>query len=403
MLTDTKIKNIKPTVKNKKYFDIDGLYLLVTPKGKKYWKIKYSFLSSPNIYSLGQYPHYSLQEAREELIKIRRLINEGTDPNNHKRGKKVKIKLATYNTFYHLAKEWFDDNKAKWTIKHRQKVWNRLEKYAFPVIGTQQINRLEALNVLDSVIRPLEQRRRFETAHKLLGNISAILRLGVATNRLKYNPVADLNKLLQPVQRKHRPAIDIDDLPELLKKLEAFNTYPEDKVAIKLLMLSFVRPCEIRKSKWEYLNIEKAIWTLPDHITKMRREHIVPLSKQKMKLFKELYQITGENEYMFPTKSFRKHPYMNENYLNNILKELGYKDKHCAHGFRALASTTLNDLKPELGDVIEFQLAHVESNEVRKAYNRFKSNKYMPQRIELMQFWADYIEMILNNHIIGLP
>lgn len=399
MLTGTKIRNLKPTDKNKKYFDIDGLYLLVTPKGKKYWKIKYSFLSSPNIYSLGQYPHYSLQEAREELIKIRRLINEGTDPNNQKREQKAKVKLAANNTFYHLAGEWFNYNKAKWTEKHKQKVWNRLVKYSFNIIGSLQIDKIEAFDVLGKVIRPLEERGHFETAHKLLGNISAILRLAVATNRLKYNPVADLNRLLQPIQRKHRPAIDIVELPGLLQDLEAFDTYPEDKIAIKLLMLSFVRPCELRKSKWEYLNIDKAIWPLPHHITKMRREHIIPLSKQKMKLFKELYEITGENEYMFPTKSFRKHPYMNENYLNNLLKEMGYKDKHCAHGFRALASTTLNDLKPEFGDVIEFQLAHVESNEVRKAYNRFKPNKYMPQRIELMQFWADHIDMISNNSI----
>lgn len=394
MLTDTKVRSIKPQDKKKKYFDRDGLYLLVSPTGKKYWKMKYSFMDKANTYSYGQYPQYSLQEARVEHIRLQRLLNEGKDPNGEKMEAKRKAKQDFSNTFYPIADEWFDNNKANWTKKHQQKVWNRLKKYAFPIIGNKPIKKIQALEILNEVIRPIEKNGLNETAHKLYGNIVSIFRFAVLTQRLEYNPIGDLGSVLQPIRTKHRPSIAIDELPKLLQLLDNHNTYESDKIAIKILLHCFVRPSELRKSKWEYVNFSRRQWVIPAELMKMKREHIVPLSNQVLKLLKQLYSYTGKNEYLLPTKNFIKHPYMNENHLNCLLKEIGYKDRHCAHGFRSLASTTLNELKPEWADVIEIQLAHIEQNQVRRAYNRAK---YLHQREQLMQFWSDHIESLLDD------
>lgn len=396
MLTDVKIKNLKPLDKPKKYFDRDGLYLLVSPTGKKYWKIKYQHLGNYNTYSIGQYPHYSLSDARTKLFNTQKMLNEGKDPNADKVAQKLKAKQLLDNTFSLLAKEWYDSNKGKWTPKHQQKVWNRLERYALPVIGNKPVTEIIALNILNGIIRQLEKEKLFETAHKLLGNISAVFRLAVITNRLKYNPIEGLRCVLQPIPQKNRPSIHIDELPELIELLNASDAAYENKIAIKLLMLTFMRPVELRKSKWEYVDFDKMQWVIPAEIMKMRKEHIVPISIQQMRLLEQLHKLTGNSEYLFPTKHFMKEPHMNVNTMNDLLKKLGYKDKHCAHGFRSLASTTLNELKPEWADVIETQLAHIEQNKVRRAYNRAK---YLPQRIELMQFWSDAIHSKIKGLI----
>jgi integrase len=197
---------------------------------------------------------------------------------------------------------------------------------------------------------------------------------------------------LKPHRIKNYPTIKIHELPAFIKKLES-SDFPElHKLATRLQILTFVRSCELRKAKWEYFDINNGLWTIPAELMKMRREHIVPLSKQALKILDEIRNISGEGKYLFPTRNVIKHPYMNENVINNMIHDLGYKGKLVAHGFRSLASTTLNE-QGFSSDVIEKQLAHEEENKVRAAYNRAE---YLQERIKMMQAWADYIDSIIK-------
>ncbi len=343
--------------------------------------------------AVGTYPEISLLDARNKRYEAKKLIREGKDPNLEK---KEKVRIAKYNAsnkFSAVALEWFDLNKDGWTEKYSKKVWSRLENYAFPIIGNKPIGEVSGLEILDDIIRKIEKKGNTETSHKLLQNCSAIFRLAFLTKRVPYNPLADLRGVLKPHKVAPFPTIKITELPEFLNKLEVFNTSRLNKLAIKMLLLTFVRQGELRKAKWEYFDFDKRVWAIPAELMKMRQEHIIPLSSQVIALLNEIKAISGDSEYLFPTKNKIKHPFMNENVINDILHKMGYRDRLVAHGFRSLASTTLNELG-YAADIIEKQLAHEERNQVRKAYNRAE---YLPQRIEMIQGWANYIDTIMSS------
>lgn len=392
MLTNTAVKNAKPKEKPYKLTDGDGLYLLISPNGGKYWRFKYRHVGQEKLLAFGTYPEVTLEQAREKRRAARKLLAGGADRGRKKKEEKRRAIYNAGNTFQAVAKEWFETNKPKWTPEHAVRLWRRLELHMMPEIGNRPIAELKALDLLD-VLRKVEKRGTTETSHRLLQTCGVIFRYAVLTGRVQYNPTQDLKGALVPHQAESHPTIQSKELPDFFHQLQAVETTSLNKLAIRLLMLSFVRQGELRQAKWEDIDVHAKEWRLPAHTTKMRDLHIVPLAKQTIALLKELNQLTGDSELLFPSQQRRRHAMMSENTINHVLRKMGYEGKLVGHGFRALASTTLN----EMGfppDVIERQLAHAERNKVRAAYNRAE---YLPQRRDMMQKWADYLEKAERN------
>jgi integrase len=266
-------------------------------------------------------------------------------------------------------------------------LWCRVEANILPELGNCSISEIKSLELLDA-LRKVEKRGATELSHRLLQTCGVIFRYAVLTGRAEYNPTIDLRGALMPHKAESHPTIAAKELPKFFGKLTEVETSPQNKIAIRLIMHTFVRQGELRQAKWEDIDMEAKEWRLPAHTTKMRDLHIVPLSKQSLRLLKQLKELTGHGELLFPSQQRRKHAMMSENTINHVLRKMGYKDKLVGHGFRALASTTLNEMgfRP---DVIERQLAHAERNKVRAAYNRAE---YLEDRKKMMQHWSDFLE-----------
>lgn len=391
-LTETAIKNFKPANKGKKYADGEGLFLFVTTNGTKSWRLRYRFMGKEQELTIGTYPSLSLFEARLKRTEARKLLISGKDPITERKETKRIAKIQSAHTFEALITEWHEINLNKWTPKHAKTILYRLKRYVIPYIGKRPVSEITVIEILE-ILRRIEKTGKIELCHKILQYCSSTFRLAVLTQRVKYNPCTDLKGVLKTSKVKHHPTIRIADLPDFLKKLEAYNTPQLYKLAVRMLILTFVRQGELRKAKWEYFDLEKKIWCIPAELMKMRKEHIVPLANQTIEVLNEIKKISGDSEYLFPTRNKIKHPYMNENVINNLIHDLGYKGKLVAHGFRTLASTTLNEFRFDR-DVIEKQLAHEEQNQVRAAYNRAE---YLQERIRMMQWWADHIDNLVNN------
>lgn len=385
-LTETAIKNAKATVKPYKLTDGDGLFLLIKPNGSKYWRLKYYILGKEKLLALGTYPEISLLDAREKRRDARKLIANGQDPSNKRKEDKRHALFVANNTFEAVAKEWFENNKAKWVPDHAARLWRRLEANIIPEIGARPIAEIKSLELLDA-LRIIEKRGATDLSHRILQTCGVIFRYAVITGKAQYNPTLDLRGALMSHKAESHPTIKAKELNDFFKKLDAVETSQQNKLAVRLLMLTFVRTGEMRQGKWEDVDFKAKEWRLPEHTTKMGDLHIVPLAKQAIELLKQLQEITGSSEYMFPSQHRQKNPIMSENTINQVIHKMGYKGKLVGHGFRALASTTLNEMgfRP---DVIERQLAHMERNKIRAAYNRAE---YLPQRREMMQQWADYL------------
>lgn len=387
MLTNTTVKNAKPHKKPYKLTDRQGLYLLVKPNGGKFWRLKYFVAGKEKLLALGAYPDISLDEAREKRLSARKLNASGVDPASQRKEEKRRRAYNVENSFQVVAKEWFETNKPKWTPDHAERLWRRLSLHIISEVGDRPIAEINALDLLDA-LRKVEKRGATETSHRLLQTCSVIFRYAVLTGRIKYNPTQDLKGALVPHKAENHPTIEAKELPKFFTQLEAVKTTVLNKLAIKALLLTFVRQGELRQAKWEDIHWKEKEWRLPAHTTKMRDMHIVPLANQTINLLADLKKLTGERELLFPSQQRRRHAMMSENTINHVLRKMGYKNKLVGHGFRALASTTLNE-NGFTPDVIERQLAHAERNKIRAAYNRAQ---YLPERRKMMQWWADYLD-----------
>ena len=398
-LTDTAARNAKPTEKQYKLTDSDGLYLLVKPNGTKLWRFKYYYLGKEKLLAVGAYPETTLAEAREKRIAARKLLANNADPSVHRQQERRLAEFTADNTFKAVATEWFETHKPKWSADHAARLWRRIEANILNKIGDRPIAEIEALELLDT-IRKVEKRGATELSHRLLHICGAIFRYAVLTKRTTYNPAQDLSGALIPHKAKNYPTIQAKELPNFFNQLKKVDASEQNKLAIRLLMLTFVRTGELRHSEWKDIDLEGKLWRLPAHTTKMKEEHVVPLSKQAIVVLQELKKLTGHGDLLFPSRYRRSHRMMSENTINHILRKMGYKDQLVGHGFRALASTTLNE-KGFRPDVIEHQLAHMERNKVRAAYNRAK---YLDERKHMMQWWADFLEgsnVKSQNVIVG--
>ncbi len=388
-MTDAKVRSAKPKGKPYKLADGDGLYLLVKPNGGKYWRYKYRYAGKEKLLAFGAYPFLSLAEARELHTLARKSLALGNDPAETKRETKRLAVLKAENTFEAIAREWCDSRKHKWVTSYSEAMVVRLERHVFPRLGGRPIADITAPELL-SVVRVVEKGGALDLAMRLMQASGQIFRYAIATGRAARNPVVDLRGALKPPVRKHQAYLKESDLPEYLQKLETYDGSLQTKLALRFLLLTFVRTTELRGAVWSEVNWDKGEWRIPAERMKMRDPHIVPLSKQALALLLELKKLTSQWVFIFPNQH-KPSGCMSENTMLYALYRIGYHSKATGHGFRATASTILNEhgFQPS---VIERQLAHAERNEVRAAYNHAQ---YLPERRKMMQWWADYLDAVV--------
>jgi len=385
LLNETTIRNAKPAPKQRKLFDGGGLYLILKPNSARWWRIKYRFENVEKTLSLGVFPEVSLKRARERREEIRKLVADGIDPGSKRKAEK----RALANTFEAVAREWIDQRSLNWTQPYRGLVLRRFEKNIFPWIGSKPVKTLSAADVLDCLQR-VQKRGALETAHRVRASCSDVMRYAVATRRADRDPIVDLKGALPPAKHTHFASItDPAQVGQLLRAIDGYQAKAfQVRAALRLSPLVFVRPSELRLAQWAEFNLDNAEWRIPPKRMKMKFPHIVPLATQAVAILRELYPLTGPNGFLFASIRTAVRP-MSNNTVNSALRRLGYTgEEMTGHGFRSMASTLLNEQGWD-DDAIERQLAHIEQNDVRAAYNYAE---YLPLRRKMMQAWADYLD-----------
>jgi integrase len=387
-LSDAKVRNAKPRTKPYKITDGEGLFLLITPSGGKYWRLKYFFGGKEKLLALGVYPEINLAEARERRAQARKVLAAGNDPGDAKKEAKRLATLKNANSFEVVAREWFEQRKHEWAPITADAALDRLEAHILPKLGPRPIADITAPEVL-AMLRAVEDRGTLETARRVMNISGQIFMYAIATGRAERNPVPDLRGALKTPVVKHRSFLKEDELPLYLEKLEAYDGSLQTRLALRFLLLTFVRTNELRAAEWTEIDWDKAEWRIPAERMKMKELHIVPLSSQTIAVCRELEKQSGKRQYVFPNEH-RPAAFMSENTMLYALYRMGYHSRATGHGFRSTASTILNE-HGFRADVIERQLAHTERNNVRAAYNHAQ---YLPERRQMMQWWADYLDKV---------
>ena len=386
-LTNTAIRNAKPGEKTKKLFDSKGLYAEISPKGGKWWRLKYRFGGKEKRLALGVYPDISLKEARERRDEARKLLAHGIDPSEHRKAAKAAQALRSANSFEVVAQEWFAKYAPGWSAGHADRIIRRLERDIFPWIGGNAISEITAPKLLE-VVRRIEDRGALETAHRALANCGQVFRYAVATGRAERDPSGDLRGALPPVRGAHFASVtEPDQVAGILKALDGYEGTLTVRCALRLAPLVFVRPGELRHAKWADIDLEAAEWRFT--VTKTNSQHIVPLSRQAVAILEELQPLSGRSEYVFPGAHNASRP-MSDNAILAALRRMGIgKEEMSGHGFRAMARTILDEVLGFRPDFIEHQLAHAVRDPNGRAYNR---TAHLSERREMMQAWSDYLD-----------
>lgn len=409
-LTDAKIRNTKPGEKPIKLPDGGGLVLEIRPNGSRLWRYRYRIGGKENLFAVGAYcqappgeseadaalrrssGRLTLSEARQERDRCRGLVKQGVHPSHTRKAHRAAQAAAAANTIEAVAREWIEKKSARWSPSYLRQVINVTEADVFPFIGNLPIRQVTAAHLLEIISR-VEGRGAETVALMIRQWVSAIFRYAVATLRADNDPAAALRGSIHRPKVEHRKPLSRAEISKFLTQLDSSGGYSTTVIALRLGILTFVRPVELRAARWAEIDIEHAEWRIPAERMKMREEHIVPLSRQAIDLIKELLKLTGYREFLFPNYR-RPKECMSATTLNRALERMGFNGKDSigfsAHGFRATASTMLNEMGYRL-DVIERQLAHKERNKTRASYNRAE---YLAERREMMQQWADYLDQL---------
>jgi len=396
-LTEMAVKKAKPLEKQQKISDGGGLYLLIHPNGGKYWQMAYRFEGKQKTLSLGIYPEVGLAQARDRRDEARKLLANEIDPGAVKQAKKASGILLSENSFEIVAREWFIRHAPNWKENHSSKIIARLEKDVFPWIGNIPISEIAAPTLV-SVVRRVEARGALETAHRALACCGQVFRYAVATGRAERDPTGDLRGALPPVRKdKHFAAItDPKKVGELLRDIDGYQGSYIVKSAFKLSPLLFVRPGELRRMEWSELDLDKFEWIIPAEKMKKGVTHIVPLARQAVEVLREIQPLTGHGKYVFHGERDHDRP-MSDNAIRSALRRMGWaNDEMTPHGFRAMASTILDNMGYKQ-EWLERQLAHEEPNKIKAAYKREQWRMYLPERVAMMQAWADYLDKIKSS------
>ena len=388
-LTELACKKANPP--GKKLSDGQGMYLLVHKNGSKYWRMDFRLNGKRKTYAIGVWPEISLTRARELREEARDHIQRGIDPLKHKRDQQRKRVAGEERTFSVLCQEWMQRQQLRWTEKHAFDVRRALENHVLPNLGHLPIADIDRQEVL-SVLRVMEGQGKHEAAHRARQRIEAVFNFAIITGDCETNPAAGLPKALTPPVKKKMAALKPEELPEFLRRLEDYQGHRLTYLGMRFVIYTFVRTSELRLAEWKEFELKSAnpVWTIPAERMKMRREHLVPLSKQAVQILQQVAEISGGESLVFPSQNNPNKP-MSENTLLFAIYRMGYHSRATTHGFRSVASTILNESEKWHPDAVERQLAHVESNKVRASYDRAE---HLPERRRMMQWWAEHIDSL---------
>ena len=395
-LTDAQLRNLTAPAK---YFDGDGLYFELTPKGGRYWRLKFRYAGKEKRLALGVYPTVTLRAARDKAQIARKALRDGIDPSEQRKAAKAQTAHEAVNTLEAVAADWLAHQSKRWASITLERITASLLADILGTLGKRPIASIKPGEVM-AAVKMIEARGAGEQAGRVLQRVKAIFRWAVTHERIATNPMVDLmpSEILKPRDVRHRAAMADRELPEFLVKLERYQGDIHTSLALRMLILTATRPGEVRGATWSEFNTDAALWTIHAERMKMRAEHRVPLSRQALEVLATMQRLSGAGGLVFPSPFYPSRP-LSENTFNSALARMGYKNNATAHGFRALFSTVANECgwNP---DVIERQLAHKEKNEVRAAYHR---STYMQDRERLMQWWADYLDGRKVGKVLKMP
>ncbi|MDO7084013.1 integrase domain-containing protein [Pseudocolwellia sp. AS88] len=386
-LTNTEVKQAKPKGTAYKLSDGGGLQLRIRPNGTKTWLLDYlkPFTKKRTSLSFGSYPDISLADARKKRQEAKDLLAENIDPKSYREEQALAITNQLNNTLESVAASWLKIYKTKVKAKTADNCWNSLNTYIFPKLGKRAITSIRAKETID-IIQVVADKGSLELVSKLCQRLNAIMTFALNTGLAETNPLAGIKKAFETPTVTNLPTIQPNELPELLTRLNNSNMKLITRHLIYWQLHTMVRSSEAAGAKWEEIDFKNSLWIIPAERMKMNRQHTVPLTTQALAILSDIKPLSGDSEYIFPADQLSRQ--INKEAANKALRKLGYKNKLVAHGLRSLASTTLNEQGFD-ADVIESALAHVDKNEVRRAYNRAE---YLERRRKLMYWWSEYIE-----------
>lgn len=390
-LSDLDCRHAKPAASAYRLFDSGGLYLHVMPSGKRVWRLKYRFSGKEKLLTLGAYPGVTLIKAREKRDVAKQTLETGIDPGQQKKDEKALAQFKQAQTVQLLALEWYNRNLPSWSPSYAKNVLSRLQQNIFPFIGQQPIASLTVQQLLVCV-QKVEDRNRNDLAHRVLQMMGQIMRYAVITGRAERDITVDMKGALKKYVKGHFASIEIDELPNLLNAIEVNDArlFKQTILALKLIMLTFVRTSELIQATWDEVDLGNKVWSIPAERMKMRRAHVVPLSNQAVSILEELGELFGRQGYLFPS-AFRRNKPISNNTILKALERLKYGKLMTGHGFRALAMSTIKEKLGYRHEVVDRQLAHQPKSKVDKAYDRAQ---FLAERTIMMQAWADYIDSV---------
>lgn len=387
-LTVLQVKNAAPRDKDYGLADGGGLFLWIRAAGGKSWRFRFRLDGKQSHISLGTVDKVALAQARQLASEARQLVAQGMHPGLEREAKKAQAAIARANTFKGLALEWHQHKTPRWSAGYANDVLDAFERDIFPQMGSLPLATIKPMQWLH-VFRKIEARGALEVLRKTRQRCQEVYRYAIATGRAEYNPIADIGGALQTPTTKHYPFLPITELPELLCSIQACPGNDTVKVATRLLILTGVRTAELRGAPWSEFDLDKALWLIPAERMKMRRAHLIPLSKQAVAVLRELQGITGGYTLAFPGRNDPGKP-MSEAAINQLLKRAGYDGRATGHGFRHTMSTTLHE-QGYSSEWVETQLAHVDKNSIRGTYNHAQ---YLEGRREMLQWYADNLDSL---------
>jgi len=368
-LTNTEVKQAKPKTKEYNLADGGGLALRIKPNGSKYWVFNYSrpYTKKRANIGFGTFPDTTLAEARSKRQTARTLLAQDIDPKEHRDQQTQQQRQALDDTFEHIAKQWFEIKKSTVTPNYADDIWRSLKLHLFPTLGKLPLHKLSAPKAIDA-LKPIAAKGSLETVKRLSQRLNEVMLYAVNTGQLAANPLTGIGKAFQAPQKRNMPTLSPEQLPELMRTLTTASIKHTTRCLIEWQLHTMARPSEAAGTRWDEIDEAAAQWNIPAERMKKGRAHSIPLSPQAMALLDVMRPISGHREHLFPADRNPSN-HANGQTANMALKRMGFGGKLVAHGLRALASTTLNEQGFD-GDIIEAALAHVDSNEVRRAYRR---------------------------------
>ncbi|EPM0599254.1 integrase domain-containing protein [Klebsiella pneumoniae] len=387
LLSNTQVLRAKALEKDLTLHDGDGLFLIVKTSRKKLWRFRYQRPATKQrtMMGLGAFPALSLADARGLRADYLTLLANGIDPQIQAEVAEEQQQIALDSIFSTVAANWFQLKSKSVTPDYAKDIWRSLEKYVFPAIGNIPVQQIKARTLVEA-LEPIKARGALETVHRLVQRINEIMVYAINTGLIDANPASGIGMAFEKPKKQNMPTLRPEELPKLMRSLVMSNLSVPTRCLIEWQLLTLVRPSEASGARWVEVDFDKNLWTIPAERMKAKREHIVPLSPQALEILEVMKPISAHREHVFPSRNDPKQP-MNSQTANAALKRIGYGGKLVAHGLRAIASTAMNEAGLN-SDVIEAALAHIEKNEVRRAYNR---STYLEKRKELMSWWGNFI------------